>query len=104
MASVPELLLKTLLELPDDQLRMFQWYLYSDVLEGLPHIPKSCVAGVDRPGTVDLLAQTYGYDGAVTVTVNILMRMQFKLNAEELQKKYNKGKISFCEKKVCKKK
>lgn len=104
MASVPELLLETLVELLDDQLRMFQWYLYSKVLKGLPHIPKSRLEGVDRPGTVDLLAQTYGYDGAVTVTVDILMKMRFKLNAEALQKKYDKGKISFCEKKVCKKK
>lgn len=105
MAAVPELLLETLVDLVAEDLRTFQWYLSSKVLEGLPHIPKSRLEGVDRPGTVDLLAQTYGYDGAVTVTVDILKKkMKFKLLAEELQKKYNQGKISFCERKVCEKK
>ncbi|XP_030646313.1 NACHT, LRR and PYD domains-containing protein 12-like [Chanos chanos] len=85
MACVPELLLDTLEELVDKDLRKFQWYLYNDVLEGFPHIPKSRVDGVDRPGTVDLVVQTYGYDGAVTVTVDILMRMKLRLLAETLK-------------------
>ncbi|XP_035537014.1 NACHT, LRR and PYD domains-containing protein 12-like [Morone saxatilis] len=89
MASVPELLLNTLEELVDKELRTFQWFLYSNVLEGFSHIPKSRVEGVDRPGTVNLLVQTYGYDGAVTATVDILMRMKLKLWAETLKKKYD---------------
>ncbi|XP_042367008.1 NACHT, LRR and PYD domains-containing protein 12-like [Plectropomus leopardus] len=89
MAPVPELLLATLEELIDKELRTFQWFLYSKVLEGFPHIPKSRVDGVDRPGTVDLLVQTYGYNAAVTVTVDILMRMQLNLCAETLRKKYD---------------
>lgn len=97
MASVPELLLNTLEELVDKELRTFQWFLYSNVLEGFSHIPKSRVKGVDRPGTVNLLVQTYGYDGAVTATVDILMRMKLKLWAETLKKKYDEGKT--CKKK-----
>lgn len=93
MAPVPELLLDTLVELVDEELKTFQWYLYSKVLEGFPHIPKGRVAGVDKLDTVNLLAQTYGYDGAVTVTVDILMRMKLKLWAETLKKKYDKGKM-----------
>lgn len=93
MACVPELLLATLEELVEKELRTFQWFLYSNVLEGFPHIPKSRVDGVDRLGTVDLLVQTYSYDGAVTVTVDILMRMKLKLWAETLKKKYDEGKI-----------
>lgn len=92
MASVPELLLDILEELVNEQLRTFQWFLYSNVLEGFPHIPKSRVDGMDRPGTVDLLVQTYGHDGAVTVTVDILTRMKLKLWAETLKTKYGEGK------------
>lgn len=92
MACVPELLLETLEELIDKQLRTFQWFLYNNDLKGFPHIPKSRVDGADRPGTVDLLIQTYGYNGAITVTVDILMRMKLKLWAETLKKKYGEGK------------
>lgn len=95
MACVPELLLATLEELVDKQLRTFQWYLYTNDLEGFTHIPRSRVDGVDRPGTVDLLVQTYGYDSAVAVTVDILLRMKLKLWAETLKKKYNEGKTYF---------
>ncbi|XP_056224192.1 NACHT, LRR and PYD domains-containing protein 12-like isoform X1 [Seriola aureovittata] len=89
MARVPQLLLETLEELVAEQLRTFQFFLFSDVLEGFPHIPKSRVDSVDRPGTVDVLVQTYGYDDAVTVTVDILVRMKLKLCAEKLKKKYD---------------
>lgn len=92
MACVPELLLDILEELVDKELRTFQWYLYSDVLEGFPHIPRSRIEGSDREGTVDLLVKTYGYDNAVTVTVDILTRMKLKLWAETLQKKCKEGK------------
>lgn len=95
MACVPELLLDTLEELVDKELRTFQWFLYSNVLEGFPHIPKSRVDGGDRPGTVDVLVQTYGYDGAVTVTVDILTRMKLKLWSETLKSKYDEGKTRF---------
>ncbi|XP_041819649.1 NACHT, LRR and PYD domains-containing protein 12-like isoform X2 [Chelmon rostratus] len=91
MACVPELLLSTLEELVDKDLRTFQWFLYSKVLEGVPHIPKSRVDGVDRLATVDLLANTYGYEGAVMVAVDILMRMKLKLRAETLKKEYDEG-------------
>ncbi|KAM9334606.1 NACHT, LRR and PYD domains-containing protein 3-like [Symphorus nematophorus] len=87
MGSVPELLLDTLEELLDEQLRNFQWFLTNYDLEGFPHIPRARINGVDRPGTVDVLVQTYEYDGAVTVTVDILRRMKLKLWAEKLKKK-----------------
>lgn len=95
MARVPELLLATLEELVEKELRTFQWFLYSNILEGFPHIPKGRIDGVDRPGTVNLLVQTYGYDSAVTVTVDVLMRMKLKLWAETLKKNYDEGKAFF---------
>uniref|UniRef100_A0A3Q0RVT6 Pyrin domain-containing protein n=1 Tax=Amphilophus citrinellus TaxID=61819 RepID=A0A3Q0RVT6_AMPCI len=87
MACVPELLLGILEELVDKELRKFQWFL-TNVSEGYTHIPKSRVDGVDRTGTVDLLVQTYGYDGAVTVTEDILLKMNLKLWAEKLKEGY----------------
>lgn len=91
-SSVPELLLETLLEFEDNQLKTFQYYLYSNVLQGLPHVPKSRAKGANYPDTAELLAQTYGYSGAVTVTVDILMKMKCRLLAERLKEKYDKGK------------
>lgn len=93
MARVPQLLLETLEELSPEQLRTFHFYLYSDVLEGFQHIPRSRVDGVDRPGTVNVLVQTYGYEDAVTVTVDILGKMKLKLHAKRLKKKYKEGKM-----------
>ncbi|XP_034018866.1 NACHT, LRR and PYD domains-containing protein 12-like isoform X2 [Thalassophryne amazonica] len=90
MASVPERLMGILEELVGEQLKAFQWFLYSDVLEGLPHIPRARFDGADRVDVANLLVQTYGYDDAVVVTVDILTRMKLKLLAETLQK-YNKG-------------
>ncbi|KAM3849419.1 NACHT, LRR and PYD domains-containing protein 3-like [Diretmus argenteus] len=92
MASVPELLLATLDELVGTELRTFQWYLYSDVLDEFLHIPKGQFEGVDRPGIVELLVQTYGYDTAVTVTLDILSRMRLHLRAETLRKLCDEGK------------
>uniref|UniRef100_A0A3B3UAR0 Pyrin domain-containing protein n=1 Tax=Poecilia latipinna TaxID=48699 RepID=A0A3B3UAR0_9TELE len=79
MANVKEQLLDIFLELPDEDLRTFQWYLYSSNLEGFLHIPKCKAEGLDRLRTVDLVVQTYGYEGAVSVTVIILEKMKQKL-------------------------
>lgn len=92
MASVQEIILDILLELVDEDLKTFQFYLYSTPCKGFPQIPKSRVHGADRVCTVDHLVQTYGYDGAVMVTVDILERMKLKLWAETLKKKYDEGK------------
>ncbi|XP_068163674.1 NACHT, LRR and PYD domains-containing protein 3-like [Antennarius striatus] len=88
MACVPELLLATLEELLEEELRTFHFFLHSKVLEGFPHIPRRRVTGLDRTGTVDVLVQAYGYDSAVIVTVEILTRMQLNLFAETLKNKY----------------
>ncbi|KAM4615564.1 uncharacterized protein ACJ7VT_010642 [Polymixia lowei] len=85
MATVPERLLATLEELVDKQMRTFQWFLYSDLLTGFPHIPKSRLEGVDRPGVVYLLVQTYGHNSAVTVTLDVLQRMGLNLLADTLK-------------------
>ncbi|XP_030576333.1 NACHT, LRR and PYD domains-containing protein 3-like [Archocentrus centrarchus] len=99
MACVPELLLGILEELVDKELRKFQWFL-TNVSEGYTHIPKSRVDGVDRTGTVDLLVQTYSYDGAVTVTEDILLKMNLKLWAEKLKEGYSKVSCNHADKEV----
>lgn len=91
MAFVPELLLNTLWELVDKDLNGFQWYLYSNVLEEFPHIPKARIKDVNREETVDALVQKYGQDGAVAVTLEILRRMGFNELSEKLKEKYSKG-------------
>lgn len=91
-SSVPELLLDILLEFDDNQLKTFQFYLCNNVLQGLPHVPRSRAKGASYPDTAELLVQTYGYSGAVTVTVDILMKMKLLLWAETLKKKYAEGK------------
>lgn len=88
----PERLLHILEDLVDRQLTTFQWFLSSHVLEGVPHIPKSRIDGLSRTATVDVLVQTYGYDHAVTVTVEILVRMKLNLLAETLKRTYGEGK------------
>ena len=100
MGSVKEQLFYTLEELVDEELRTFQFFLYSNVVEGSQRIPKSRAFGLDRVATVELVVQTYGNKGAVTVTVDILKRMNFKQLAENLEEKCNEGKGSFKMKKL----
>ncbi|XP_056131759.1 NACHT, LRR and PYD domains-containing protein 12-like [Lampris incognitus] len=91
MARVPQLLLDTLDDMVDKELRTFRWFLYSDVLQGFARIPKSRLQEADRPEVVTLLVQTYGYDDAVAVTVDILRRMRLNLQAETLKETCNEG-------------
>uniref|UniRef100_A0A087XEI4 NACHT, LRR and PYD domains-containing protein 12-like n=1 Tax=Poecilia formosa TaxID=48698 RepID=A0A087XEI4_POEFO len=94
MANVKEQLLDIFLELLDEDLRTFQWYLYSSNLEGFLHIPKCKAEGLDRLRTVDLVVQTYGYEGAVSVTVIILEKMKQKLFADRLKELCSNDKSS----------
>ncbi|XP_041832831.1 NACHT, LRR and PYD domains-containing protein 12-like isoform X2 [Melanotaenia boesemani] len=87
MAFVKKHLFYTLEELVDENLRTFQFFLYSNEVEGFRRIPKSRAHGLDRVGTVDLTVQTYGYEGAVTVSVGILRQMGFNQLADELDEK-----------------
>jgi len=104
MGSVKEQLFYTLEELVDEELRTFQFFLYSNVVEGSQRIPKSRAFGLDRVATVELVVQTYGNKGAVTVTVDILKRMNFKQLAENLEEKCNEGKGSLRGSEKCNKK
>ncbi|XP_029913846.1 NACHT, LRR and PYD domains-containing protein 12-like [Myripristis murdjan] len=73
--TVKELLLETLNDLGDDDLKIFQWFLQqTDSLEGLPAIPKSRLERADRPDTVDQMVQTYNQH-CLEVTKKVLMKI-----------------------------
>ncbi|CAL8272761.1 unnamed protein product [Lota lota] len=76
MANQVELLLRTMEDLGDKELRTFQWYLHqADPLPGFPAVPKSYLNGADREGTVDVMVQTYGRQRAVLITGKVLEKM-----------------------------
>ncbi|XP_015251003.1 PREDICTED: NACHT, LRR and PYD domains-containing protein 12-like [Cyprinodon variegatus] len=94
MSTVNEQLLEVLEELLDEELETFQWHLYSKTVEGFAHIPKSKAKGLDRKDTVTLVVTTYGYDGAVTITIKILEKMRQKLLVDKLKEFHSNGQIN----------
>ncbi|XP_029913609.1 NLR family CARD domain-containing protein 3-like [Myripristis murdjan] len=74
MAALKELLLETLNDLGDKELKEFKWYLQAEILEGLPAIPKSRLEKADRPDTVDQMVQTYNQH-CLEVTKKVLMKI-----------------------------
>uniref|UniRef100_A0A4W6C6A7 Pyrin domain-containing protein n=1 Tax=Lates calcarifer TaxID=8187 RepID=A0A4W6C6A7_LATCA len=69
-------LLETLEDLGDRELKNFKWYLQqAEFLKDLPSIPKSQLEKADRPDTVDLMVQTYRHQ-CVEVAKRILKRIR----------------------------
>uniref|UniRef100_A0A674C9E4 Pyrin domain-containing protein n=1 Tax=Salmo trutta TaxID=8032 RepID=A0A674C9E4_SALTR len=77
-------LLATLEELVTDELKMFQWFLNQNVLEGFSSIPSSRLENADRQDTVDKMVETYGPEGAVKISLEILRKMDQNNLAENL--------------------
>ncbi|KAM4620050.1 protein NLRC3-like [Polymixia lowei] len=66
-------LFRTLRDLGDKELKEFQWLLcQDDVLHGFQAIPKSLLENADRQDTVDQMVQTYGHQGALQITLEVL--------------------------------
>ncbi|XP_078140914.1 NLR family CARD domain-containing protein 3-like [Centroberyx gerrardi] len=75
MATVKELLLETLNDLGDEELKIFQWFLQqADILEGFPAIPKSQLEKANRLDTVDQMVQTYN-ENTLEVTKKVLKKI-----------------------------
>ncbi|KAM3858858.1 NACHT, LRR and PYD domains-containing protein 14-like [Diretmus argenteus] len=73
MMETKRLLLTTLDDLRKEDLQKFQWFLqHNNFLEGFPAIRKGLLAQADRPDTVDLMVQTYGFPGALEVARKVL--------------------------------
>ncbi|XP_067283780.1 NACHT, LRR and PYD domains-containing protein 3-like isoform X2 [Pseudorasbora parva] len=87
MASVKDLLEKSLNELLEDELKKFQWCLGND------HecISKSELENADRLKTVDKMVARFRPEAAVKVTVEILRKMNQNNLAEHLENNYKQG-------------
>ncbi|XP_036419925.1 NACHT, LRR and PYD domains-containing protein 12-like [Colossoma macropomum] len=89
MANIPEVLLDTLENLVQDDLKTFQWHLIRGV-KGFTPIQRALLEKADRPDTVDKMVQRYGL-GAVEITLAILKKINQNHLAEELRTKLEDG-------------
>ncbi|KAM9492115.1 uncharacterized protein ACWYII_004091 isoform 4-T4 [Salvelinus alpinus] len=95
MLDVPALLLTTLEELTEEQLKTFQSHLTSGQLFGFPPIPERQLENTDRQDTVDHMVKRYGPERAVEITLWILREMKLDDLAENLQRDYTRVSPSF---------
>ncbi|KAM4619118.1 protein NLRC3-like [Polymixia lowei] len=66
-------LFRTLQDLGGEELKEFQWFLcQDDILDGFPAIPKCLLEKADRKDTADQMVQTYGHQGALKITLEVL--------------------------------
>ncbi|CAB1344227.1 unnamed protein product, partial [Coregonus sp. 'balchen'] len=86
MLDVPALLLTTLEEFTEEQLKTFQSNLTSVQLPGFPLIPESQLENTDRQDTVDQMVKRYGPERAVEITLNTMRKMDLGDLAEKLER------------------
>lgn len=80
MAAVTKLLLETLEDLGDEELRIFKWVLQQgEILEDVPAIPKSHLEKADRLDTLELIVQTYSEQ-----SVKVVKKVLTKINRNDL--------------------
>ncbi|CDQ92747.1 unnamed protein product [Oncorhynchus mykiss] len=94
MSSVAELLLATLEDLLEVDLKTFKWRLTQDVLEGFPHIPVSQLENADRLDITNMMVETYGPEGAVKISLEILRKMNQNQLSDRLKNQYNEGETT----------
>lgn len=88
MASVKELLVNSLQELGEDDLKEFRWYLKTH-----KHITQSEMEKADVFDTVDKMVGRFGPEEAVRITVDMLRKINKNLLAEELENKHKEGNM-----------
>ncbi|XP_070683784.1 pyrin domain-containing protein 1-like [Pempheris klunzingeri] len=89
--QVPLLILDTLDELGADEFKRFRWNLTQPVLDGCQPIRKGYLENADRQDTTSKMIEGYGEELAVSVTVEILKRMNHSNAAEKLRTSYAGG-------------
>ncbi|XP_064813178.1 uncharacterized protein LOC135528191 [Oncorhynchus masou masou] len=89
--TFPALLLTTLEELTEEQLKTFQSHLTSVQPLGFPPIPESHLENTDRQNTVDQMVKRYDPEGAVGITLRILRGMNRVDLAEKLQRDHTRA-------------
>uniref|UniRef100_A0A4W5MMZ8 Pyrin domain-containing protein n=1 Tax=Hucho hucho TaxID=62062 RepID=A0A4W5MMZ8_9TELE len=94
MAPVPVLLLATLEELVEAELKTFKWHLTQDLVKGFPHIPVSQLENTDRLDTIKKMVETYGPEGTVKISLEILRKMSQNQLAETLKNEYDEGETT----------
>lgn len=85
------LLLTTLEELTEEQLKTLKFYLTTFQLPDCPPIPESQLENVDRQVTVDQMVKRYGPEGAVELTQRILRMMKRVDVAEKFERYHSRG-------------
>lgn len=77
-------------ELTENELRSFQWYVTNHQGD-CKRIPKCELENATREETVDKLKRFYGENGAVEITVDILMN---HMTHNDLATRLTQGKLS----------
>lgn len=90
MASVKKLLVDSLKELGEAELKEFQWHLVNLYHE---HLSKSELEKADIFDTVDMMVKCFGLEDTVKVMVDILRKMNRNYSAEQLENKCKQGNI-----------
>lgn len=73
MVTLEKKLLNILLELKDEEFKLFTWFLKKgDNQKGFSGIPVAKLAKADREDTVDLMVHNYQTAGALLMTVKVL--------------------------------
>uniref|UniRef100_A0A4W5LDW3 Pyrin domain-containing protein n=1 Tax=Hucho hucho TaxID=62062 RepID=A0A4W5LDW3_9TELE len=93
MLDVPALLLTTLEELTEEQLKIFQSNLSIGWLLGFPPIPSRQLENADGQDTVDQMVKRYDPEGAVRNTLMILRWMNLDDLAEQLERDHTRAPI-----------
>lgn len=88
MTSDQKLLLNTLIELVPVQLMQFQWYLSQGVLKDFRPIPQQWLKVGDTWSTIKAMVKCYGDEGAVRITAEILRKMDWDGQFEELRSRF----------------
>lgn len=75
MKTVEELLLETLQDLDNEELKTFKWYLnLPEICDGFAPIPKFLLEKTSRPETVSVMVQKYNQQ-VVEVAQKVLHKM-----------------------------
>ncbi|RXN04218.1 LRR and PYD domains-containing 3-like protein [Labeo rohita] len=85
MASVKEMLMGSMKELVEAELKAFKWHLMNPSYK---HIPRSELEKADIFDTVDKMIACFGPEEAVKVTVDILRKMNQNELAKQLENKH----------------
>uniref|UniRef100_A0A671RWY9 NACHT, LRR and PYD domains-containing protein 3-like n=1 Tax=Sinocyclocheilus anshuiensis TaxID=1608454 RepID=A0A671RWY9_9TELE len=88
MASVKQLLERSLNELKNPELKKFQWHLKND-----KHMSESEMENADRLDTVDKMVACFGHKDAVKITVEFLRKMNQNNLAEQLEKNHKQAAL-----------